>query len=98
MFCYRDCICALAIFEIIYSFVKREVCVTFWIILTLSFTIPTIENKFNILVTYDTWTTRGMPEWGEFCTTNFEECDADEQKRLPATQILNTNDQNDRSF
>lgn len=96
MFCYRDCICALAIFELIYSFVKREVCVTFWIILTLSFTIPTIENKFNILVPYDTWTSRGMPDWGEYCTTNVDERDTDELKRRPTTQILNSKNQDNR--
>ena len=92
MFCYRDCICALAIFEILYSFCKREVCVTFWIILILSFAIPIFEDKFNILVTYETWTSRGMPEWGEYCTKRYDERDTGESKRLPATQILNTND------
>ncbi len=68
IFCYRDCVYVLAFFEIMYSLFKKELCIAFWIIFSLSFTIPMIEDKFNILVTYETWTNRGMPDWGHYGT------------------------------
>ena len=64
MFSYGDCILALAIFEIVYSIFKREVCLTFWLIFMFSFVIPIVENKCNILISYETWINRGMPNWG----------------------------------
>jgi hypothetical protein len=64
MFNYRDCILALAIFEIAYSVFKREVCATFWLILMFAFAIPIFEDKCNILIPYETWINRGMPDWG----------------------------------
>ena len=63
-FGYRDCVYALLIFEIVYSVFKREVCVAFWLILMLTFSIPALENKCNILITYEDWILRGMPNWG----------------------------------
>lgn len=71
MFCYRDCVFALMLFEIMYSLVKRELCIAFWIVFSLSFAIPIVEDKLNILVTYETWTSRGMPNWG--CPTFLKE-------------------------
>lgn len=64
MFNYRDCILALAIFELACSVFKRVVCVTFWLILMFSFAIPIFEDKCNILIPYETWISRGMPGWG----------------------------------
>lgn len=64
MFCYKDCVYALALFEIIYSFARKEICILFWVVFSLSFTIPVVEDKCNILIPYDTWTSRGMPDWG----------------------------------
>ena len=64
MFNYRDCIFALAIFEIGYSVFKREFCLTFGIIVMFSFVSPIVEDKCNILVPYETWISRGMPYWG----------------------------------
>ena len=68
IFSYRDCIYALLLFEIIYSLFKKELCIAFWIVFSLSFAIPIVEDKFNILVTYETWTSRGMPDWGHYGT------------------------------
>ena len=65
MFHYRDCIFAMLLFEIGHSVFKREICLAFWLIFLLSFLVPTIEDKCNILVSYDTWISRGMPEWGQ---------------------------------
>ena len=64
MFCYWDCIYALMFFEIIHSLFKKEICIAFWITFSLSFAIPIIEDKCNILVSYETWASRGMPDWG----------------------------------
>ena len=64
MFEYRDCLFALLIFEIVYSIFKREVCIAFWLTLIFAISIPAIENKYNILITYENWINRGMPKWG----------------------------------
>ena len=64
MFSYMDCIFALALFEIVYSIFKRRVCLAFWIIFAISLCIPRIEDKCNILIPYETWIKRDMPEWG----------------------------------
>ena len=64
MFNYRDCILALAIFEIVHSVFKREFCLTFWLIFMFSFVIPIVEDKCNILIPYESWISRGMPNWG----------------------------------
>lgn len=77
LFCYRDCIYALALFEIIFSVFKRELCITFWIVFSLSFAIPYFEDRFNILVTYETWISRGMPDWGCYGTVKIDEHDVD---------------------
>ena len=66
MFNYRDCILALVIFEVIYSVCKREFCIMFWVVFALSFALPIVEDRFNILISYDVWTSRGMPEWGHY--------------------------------
>lgn len=64
LFSYVDCAFAIAVFEVAYSIFKREFCVTFWLIFLLSFSIPYIEDKCNILLSYETWISRGMPDWG----------------------------------
>ena len=63
-FCYRDCIIVLALFETVYSILKREICVVFWIVFAFSFLFPVVEDKYNIFISYETWVSRGMPEWG----------------------------------
>ena len=65
-FQYRDCILALALFEIIYSVRKKTICVIFWLLFLFALGIPFVEDKFNILLLYDTWIERGMPEWGTY--------------------------------
>lgn len=74
MFNYRDCIFALAIFEIACSVFKREICLIFWLIFMSSFAIPIVEDKCNILIPYETWISRGMPSWGHptFMEANVE--------------------------
>ena len=64
LFNYRDCIIALVVFEIVYLVLKREICLTFWLIFMFSFAIPIVEDKCNILIHYETWISRGMPSWG----------------------------------
>ena len=73
MLCYQDCIYALVLFEILHSFLKREICIAVWIVFSLSFVIPIIEDKFNILVSYEIWTSRGMPDWGHYGTIMIDE-------------------------
>jgi hypothetical protein len=65
-FQYRDCILALALFEIIYSVRKKTICVIFWLLFLFALGIPFVEDKFNILLLYDTWIERGIPEWGTY--------------------------------
>lgn len=64
MFAYRDCIFSLAVFELFISACKREFHIWFWIILAAALALPHFEDRYNILVPYDTWTSRGMPNWG----------------------------------
>ena len=92
MFNYRDCIFALLFFEIIHSLLKKELCITFWIIFCLSFAIPFVEDKFNILVTYEIWTSRGMPDWGHYDIAKFYGQDVDEDKKEVIDEKLQTRD------
>jgi len=75
MFNYRDCIFALALFEITYSAIRREICLVFWLVFSLSFSFPIIEDKCNILIPYETWVGRGMPDWGQFTAVGVKEGD-----------------------
>lgn len=65
-FDFRPCVGVLALFEVVYSIRKREICILFWIVYSLTFTIPVIEHNFNILVPYEVWADRGMPSWGTY--------------------------------
>ena len=69
-FSYKDCMAALALFEIVNALVKKEICVLFWVLFVLAFIIPTIEDKCNILVSYEVWTERGMPDWGQMSSVS----------------------------
>lgn len=63
-FAYADCLCALAVFEFLYSILKRELCPLFWLIFACSFLIPGMERHLCILMPYEDWIARGMPSWG----------------------------------
>lgn len=64
MFSYRDCVFSLAIFEFVYSFFKREICVSFWLLFVILLFFPMFEDFFNIMISYETWISRGMPSFG----------------------------------
>lgn len=64
-FPYRNCIIAVIIIEIIIMCRYRHFCPSVWILFVLSFFIPTVEDRYNILLPYTEWAQRGMPEWGE---------------------------------
>ena len=70
MFNYRDCILALAVFEIVYSVFKREFCLMFWLTFMFSFVMPIVEDKSNISIPYEAWISRGMPNWGQITHGN----------------------------
>ena len=64
MFSYGDCLAVIGLFGMVNTVMKREICPAFWLILTASLFIPLLENKCNILLPYETWIERGMPDWG----------------------------------
>ncbi len=67
MFQYEYFVAGLTLLEVVLSVLSRKICVLFWLLLIASFSIPVIEDKCNIMVPYETWADRGMPDWGERC-------------------------------
>ena len=63
-FQYADIAIILSAVEIILSVKRRKVIIAFWLLLGVLLALPKIEYRYNILVPYETWIDRGMPEWG----------------------------------
>lgn len=64
IFPYKYCVFALGLCEAIRTLIKRDVSFIFWLVFVLAIGMPFIEDKLNIMMPYETWIERGMPEWG----------------------------------
>lgn len=56
----------IGLVSITFSIFKRQRWLGYLTVLLVSMVICFLCDRFNIIVSYETWTSRGLPEWGVF--------------------------------